>query len=152
LTSNIGTPAAAAVEERTNLSPDDRAELVRRIVIEEVRKQFRPEFLNRLDDLIVFRRLTRDQMEQIVEIQLRNLELRLQRRGLGMSISRAAKEFLVEAGWDPQYGARPLKRAIQKYVEDELAKRILGGEFRQGDTVSIGRSGSDLTFTKMMVS
>jgi ATP-dependent Clp protease ATP-binding subunit ClpB len=149
LTSNIGTPAAAAIEEKTNLSPEDRAELVRRVVIEEVRKQFRPEFLNRLDDLIVFRRLGREQMERIVDIQLRLFEQRLTRRGLSLSINSAAKEFLVEQGWDPQYGARPLKRAIQKHIEDELAKRILGGEFRSGDTIAIGRAGGELTFSKV---
>jgi ATP-dependent Clp protease ATP-binding subunit ClpB len=149
LTSNLGTPAAAAVEERANLSPEDKAELVKRVVIEEVRKQFRPEFLNRLDELIVFRRLAREQMMTIVDIQLRLFEKRLERRGLSLTVSPAAKDLLMEHGWDPQYGARPLKRAIQRYIEDELAKRILGGDFRQGDTIAIGRTGSDLTFSKV---
>jgi ATP-dependent Clp protease ATP-binding subunit ClpB len=148
LTSNIGTPAAAAIEERPNLDPEDRAEIVRRVVMEEVRKQFRPEFLNRLDDLIVFRRLTREQMERIVEIQLRDVEKRLSRRGIGITVGASAKAFLVEQGWDPQYGARPLKRAIQRLLENELAKRILGGEFAQGDTVSAEKRGEALVFTK----
>jgi ATP-dependent Clp protease ATP-binding subunit ClpB len=149
LTSNLGTPAASAIEEKAGMSEDDKAELVRRVVIEEVRRQFRPEFLNRLDDLIVFRRLTREQMTSIVDIQLKLFEKRLARRGLGLTITPQAKEFLVEQGWDPQYGARPLKRAIQRYVEDELAKKILGGEFAPGDAVAIGRSGDALTFTKV---
>lgn len=148
LTSNLGTPAAAAIEESTKLSPEDKAELVRRTVLEEVRKHFRPEFLNRLDDLIVFRRLTREQMTTIVDIQLQLFEKRLARRGLGLTMSPQAKEFLVEQGWDPQYGARPLKRAIQRYVEDELAKKILGGELAQGEVVAIHRSGDQLTFEK----
>jgi len=149
LTSNLGTPAAAAVEERDGLDPDDKAELVRRVVLEEVRKHFRPEFLNRLDDLIVFRRLTRDQMERIVDIQLKLFGKRLERRGLNFTITPQAKAFLVEQGWDPQYGARPLKRAIQRYVEDELAKRILGGEFAQGDTIAISMSGGNLSFERV---
>ncbi len=148
LTSNLGTPAAAAIEEKAGLSPEDKAELVRRVVLEEVRKSFRPEFLNRLDDLTVFRRLTRDQMTSIVDIQLKLFEKRLVRRGLGLTITQPAKEFLVEQGWDPQYGARPLKRAIQRYVEDELAKRLLGGEFTQGDVVTVGKGSDGLTFGK----
>ncbi|XXX45084.1 ATP-dependent chaperone ClpB [Sorangium sp. So ce119] len=148
LTSNLGTPAAAAIEERANLPADEKAELVRRAVVEEVRKHFRPEFLNRLDDLIVFRRLGREQMETIVELQLDLLRKRLDRRGLLFTISSEAKGYLIEQGWDPQYGARPLKRAIQRSIEDELAKRILGGEFKQGDTVQIDRGGEALTFTR----
>jgi ATP-dependent Clp protease ATP-binding subunit ClpB len=149
LTSNLGTPAAAAIEERQNLDADDKAELIKRAVLEEVRKHFRPEFLNRLDDTLVFRRLSRDQMVKIVDIQLANFEKRLARRGLSLDIAPAAKGFLVEHGWDPQYGARPLKRAIQRYLEDELAKRILSGEFAQGDTVQVGLSNGELTFSKL---
>ncbi|MDC0749792.1 ATP-dependent chaperone ClpB [Polyangium mundeleinium] len=149
LTSNIGTPAAMAIEEREGLDPRDKAELVRRVVLEEVRKNFRPEFLNRLDDIIVFRRLEHSEMEKIVDIQLAQFEKRLARRGITMTVAPAAKSFLIEHGWDPQYGARPLKRAIQRYIEDELAKRLLGGEFKPGDTIAIGRSGEGLTFSKV---
>jgi ATP-dependent Clp protease ATP-binding subunit ClpB len=149
LTSNLGTPAAMAVEEREGLSATDKAELVRRVVLDEVQKNFRPEFLNRLDDIVVFRRLERSQMEKIVEIQLGHFEKRLARRGLSITAGPAVKAFLIEQGWDPQYGARPLKRAIQKHVEDELARRIIAGEFTQSDTITIGRSGDGLTFTKV---
>ncbi|MCC6553186.1 MAG: ATP-dependent chaperone ClpB [Polyangiaceae bacterium] len=148
LTSNLGTPAASAVEDQASLDPVQKAEIVRRVVLEEVRKAFRPEFLNRLDDLIVFRRLAREQMEQIVDIQLGHLQRRLGRRGLTLDISPEAKGFLIEQGWDPQYGARPLKRAIQRLIEDELAKRILGGELKQGEVVVIGRQGGELTFSR----
>jgi ATP-dependent Clp protease ATP-binding subunit ClpB len=148
LTSNLGTPAAAAIEESSKLPPADKADLVRAAVLEEVRKHFRPEFLNRLDDLTVFRRLTREQMMTIVGFQLQLFEKRLSRRGLGLTMTPQAKEFLVEQGWDPQYGARPLKRAIQRYVEDELAKKILSGELVQGDVVAITRSGDALAFEK----
>jgi ATP-dependent Clp protease ATP-binding subunit ClpB len=151
LTSNLGTSAAAAIEERTDIDPADKAELVRRVVLEEVRKNFRPEFLNRLDDLIVFRRLTHEQMAKIVDIQLGFLEKRLARRGLSATITPQAKAFLVEQGWDPQYGARPLKRAIQRHIEDELAKRILANEFAQGDTIVIDRDSAGLTFSKLQL-
>jgi ATP-dependent Clp protease ATP-binding subunit ClpB len=151
LTSNLGTPAAAAVEERVGLDADEKSELIKRVVLDEVRKHFRPEFLNRLDDLLVFRRLTRDQMEKIVDIQLGYLERRLARRGLGLTVSPAAKGVILEQGWDPQYGARPLKRAIQRSIEDELAKRVLSGEFQQGDTIAVGRSGDTLTFSKQQM-
>jgi ATP-dependent Clp protease ATP-binding subunit ClpB len=148
LTSNIGTPAAQAIEDRSNIDFEQKAELVRRVVIEEVRKSFRPEFLNRLDDLVVFRRLGRGEMGKIVEIQLSNFQKRLERRGITATLTPAAREFLIEEGWDPQYGARPLKRAIQRFVEDELAKRVLAGDFVQGDTVQIDRGDRGLTFTK----
>jgi ATP-dependent Clp protease ATP-binding subunit ClpB len=151
LTSNLGTPAATAIEDRDNIDAADKAELIRRAVMDEVRKHFRPEFLNRLDDTLIFRRLSRSEMEKIVDIQLRHFEGRLARRGIGLVVTDGAKGLLMERGWDPQYGARPLKRAIQRYVEDELAKKILAGELAQGDTVQIGRSGSDLTFGKVQL-
>ncbi|AKT36431.1 ATP-dependent chaperone ClpB [Chondromyces crocatus] len=149
LTSNLGTMVAANIEDQLDLDADEKSELVRRAVLDEVRKHFRPEFLNRLDDLIVFRRLGQDQMERIVEIQLDLLSKRLERRALKLSVSDAAKRFLVEQGWDPQYGARPLKRAIQRHIEDELAKRVLSSELRQGDTVAIDCREDRLIFTKM---
>jgi ATP-dependent Clp protease ATP-binding subunit ClpB len=139
LTSNLGTAMAAALEER-ELEPEHKNELVRAAVMEETKKHFRPELLNRFDDIIVFRRLGREQMERIVEIQLARFEARLQKRGLGLRLDSAARAALLEQGWDPQYGARPLKRAIQKHVEDELAKRILGGGFKLGDTTSASRA------------
>jgi ATP-dependent Clp protease ATP-binding subunit ClpB len=149
LTSNVGTPAAQAIEERAELEMADRAELVRRAVLGEVRQSFRPEFLNRFDDLIVFRRLGHAQMERIVDIQLELFQARLERRGISMTMTQPAKELLVQQGWDPQYGARPLKRAIQRYVEDDLARRLIAGEFQSGDTVKIARSGDELTFEKI---
>ncbi len=150
LTSNLGTAAAAAVEERQNLEPKDKTELARRAVLDEVRKHFRPEFLNRLDDLIVFHRLSRDEMTKIVDIQLNWFEKRLGRRNIGLDVTPQAKAFLMEEGWDPQYGARPLKRAIQRNIEDELAKKILAGDFREGDVVHVTRTGSGLGFEKKL--
>ncbi len=150
LTSNIGTPAAGAIEEREGIDAADKAELVKRVVLDEVKKQFRPEFLNRLDEMIVFRRLGREQMESIVGIQLGLLEKRLGRRGLAITFTAASKAFVVEQGWDPQYGARPLKRAIQRLVEDALARHVLAGDFQQGDTILAGLAAGELTFTRQL--
>jgi ATP-dependent Clp protease ATP-binding subunit ClpB len=149
LTSNLGTAAAAAIEEREGPSAEDKADLVRRVVLEELRKHFRPEFLNRLDETIIFRRLGREQMERIVDIQLAQLAKRLEGRGLSITFTPPAKAFLVQQGWDPQYGARPLRRSIQRHVEDELAKRVLGGDFQQGDTISVGVAGDALSFARV---
>jgi ATP-dependent Clp protease ATP-binding subunit ClpB len=151
LTSNVGTAAAAVVEEDRGLDDNAKAYEVKRVVMAEVRQSFRPEFLNRLDELIVFRRLGRDQMVKIVDIQLDLFARRLARRNVSVEVTRPAKEFLLEHGWDPQYGARPLKRAIQRYVEDELAKKILGGEFTASDHITIDRGATGLTFQKNAV-
>lgn len=151
LTSNLGTAAAAVIEERTQVSEADKRDLVKLAVMDEVRKALRPEFLNRFDDLIVFRRLDKSQMTQIVDLQLALFAKRLARRDLKMTITDGAKNLILETGWDPQYGARPLKRAIGRLVEDGLAKRILGGEYAPGDTVAIGEAGGQITFSKVVV-
>ena len=147
LTSNIGSAQMAALEERTNLEPDDKRELIRRAVMEEVQKSFRPEFINRLDEIVVFQRLQREELRRIVDIQLGRFAKRLARRDLQIELADRAKDFLAEVGWDPQFGARPLKRAIQKYVEDALAKRVLAGEFPPNTIIEVDRSPSgELTF------
>ena len=107
---------------------------------EQLRDLFRPEFLNRIDEIVEFRALTREQLGEIVELQLERLRARLAERGLGLELTDAAKEHVAEAGWDPTYGARPLKRALQRLVENPLALRLLEGEFAEGDTVR-GRRG-----------
>jgi ATP-dependent Clp protease ATP-binding subunit ClpB len=98
---------------------------------------FRPEFLNRLDDMIIFDRLTRGDMTGIVDIQLRRLEKRLAQRKIALDLAADAKKWLADAGYDPVYGARPLKRVIQRDLQDPLAEMILAGEVRDGDTVSV---------------
>jgi ATP-dependent Clp protease ATP-binding subunit ClpB len=109
---------------------------------------FRPEFLNRIDEIVEFRPLTREQIGEIVELQLARLRERLAERGLSLDLTDASKEHLAEAGWDPTYGARPLKRAIQRLVENPLALRLLEGEFQEGDTVRVDVADGDLTFEK----
>ena len=139
LTSNIGSGHIQAIEDRIELEPADRQELVRRAVMDDVRKAFRPEFINRLDEIVVFHRLERNEVRRIVDIQLREFESRLARRELSLQLSDGAKTFLAEAGWDPQYGARPLKRAIRRYLEDPLAKRVIAGEYPPGTRIQIDR-------------
>ena len=104
-----------------------------------MRKAFKPEFINRLDDIVVFSRLERDQLRKIVDIQLQQFAKRLARRELSIELTERAKDYLAEVGWDPQYGARPLKRAIQKNLEDALAKRVLAGEYHAGTTIQVDR-------------
>jgi ATP-dependent Clp protease ATP-binding subunit ClpB len=115
---------------------------------EAMREFFRPEFLNRIDEVVEFHALTRDQLGEIVELQLRRLRDRLADRGLDLELTDAAKELVAEAGWDPTYGARPLKRALQRLVENPLALRLLEGEFAEGDTVRVDAQNGELAFVK----
>jgi len=137
LTSNIGSQHIQAIEDRSDLAPVDRRELIERAVMDDVRKAFRPEFVNRLDQIVVFDRLGRTELDAIVHIQLRDFEKRLARRDLKLEVTPAAIGVLAQAGWDPQYGARPLKRAIRKYLEDPLARLLLAGKFPPGTTIRV---------------
>jgi ATP-dependent Clp protease ATP-binding subunit ClpB len=115
---------------------------------EALRDHFRPEFLNRIDEIVEFKPLSREQLGEIVELQLERLRERLADRGLGLELTDAAKETIAEAGWDPAYGARPLKRAIQRLVENPLALRLLEGDFGDGDTIRVDAQNGDLVFTR----
>jgi ATP-dependent Clp protease ATP-binding subunit ClpB len=117
---------------------------------EAMRDAFRPEFLNRIDEIVEFRPLTREQLSEIVELQLARVRERLAVRGIGLELTEPAREAVAEAGWDPQYGARPLKRALQRLVENPLATALLQGEFAEGDVVHVdaGRDG-ELAFEKV---
>jgi ATP-dependent Clp protease ATP-binding subunit ClpB len=151
LTSNLGSAHIQAIDDKVGLDAPTRHELVQRAVMEEVRRVFRPEFLNRLDEVVVFNRLNQSQIRYIVDIQLDRFASRLARRDLSIEVSERAKDYLAEVGWDPQYGARPLKRAIQKNLEDALAKRVLAGEFPAGTRIVVDRSaGGELTFSARM--
>jgi ATP-dependent Clp protease ATP-binding subunit ClpB len=116
---------------------------------EEMRAVFRPEFLNRIDEIVEFEQLTKEQLAEIVELQLTRLRARLAERGVELELTDEAKEVLAEAGWDPTYGARPLKRALQRMVENPLALRLLEGEFGDGDTVRVDARDGDLVFEKV---
>jgi ATP-dependent Clp protease ATP-binding subunit ClpB len=116
---------------------------------EQMRDHFRPEFLNRVDEIVVFEALSRDQIGEIVELQLERLRGRLAERRITLDLTDAAKEALADAGWDPAYGARPLKRAIQRLVENPLALRLLEGDFDDGDTIRADAQNGDLVFEKV---
>jgi ATP-dependent Clp protease ATP-binding subunit ClpB len=109
---------------------------------------FRPELLNRIDEIVEFAALTREQLGEIVELQLQRLRDRLADRSLTLELTDAAKEALVAAGWDPAYGARPLKRSIQRLLENPLALRLLEGGFADGDTVRVDTGEDGLVFTR----
>ncbi len=116
---------------------------------EQLGARFRPEFLNRIDEIVEFTALSRDQIAEIVDLQLERLRRRLAERQIALELTDAAKEALAEAGWDPAYGARPLKRAIQRLVENPLALRLLAGDFADGDTVRVDAHGDELVFVKV---
>ncbi|HYJ08793.1 MAG TPA: AAA family ATPase, partial [Polyangiaceae bacterium] len=149
LTSNIGSAELAALEERRDLDLVGRQEASRIVAMEALRQKFRPEFINRLDEIVVYHRLGRDQIRRIVDIQLSRLRARLAQRELTLAISETAKDHLGELGWDPQYGARPLGRAIRRHLEDELAKRVLSGELTPGDTIFVDRNDTGLSFKRI---
>jgi ATP-dependent Clp protease ATP-binding subunit ClpB len=117
---------------------------VRDEVMAAVRAHFRPEFLNRLDEIVLFDRLSRVDMDGIVKIQLGILEKRLAARNIGLEVDEAARTWLANRGYDPVYGARPLKRVIQKALQDPLAEKLLGGEILDGSTVSVAADADGL--------
>ncbi|WP_016952708.1 ATP-dependent chaperone ClpB [Anabaena sp. PCC 7108] len=143
MTSNIGS------EYILDVSGDDsKYDMMRNKVMDGLRSHFRPEFLNRIDDLILFHTLNRSEMRHIIRIQLKRVENLLKEQKISFEISQAACDHLVEAGYDPVYGARPLKRSIQREVENPLATKLLENTFVSGDTIIIGMSETGLTFNK----
>jgi ATP-dependent Clp protease ATP-binding subunit ClpB len=118
---------------------------------EAMTEVFRPEFLNRIDEIVEFEPLTREQLGEIVELQLKRLRTRLAERGISLELTDEAKEAVVEAGWDPTYGARPLKRAIQRMIENPLALRLLEGDFAEGDTVLVTVEDGEFRFEEAEV-
>lgn len=153
LTSNIG---ARKIGRSTSLgfqkdTVEEEYEKMSDRVMEEVRRTFNPEFLNRLDEILVFHRLTQEQLEQIVDIQMSEVSKRLQEKQIQLSITPEAKKFLVQIGSSEEYGARPLRRSIQQYIEDPLAEKLLTGEIKEGTTVSVvvSSDGKTLKFVQV---
>ena len=140
MTSNLGT----AVLQDTHLPESER----RRIVLETMRAHFRPEFLNRIDEIIIFNPLTREQIKAVVDIQLSRLRQRLGARKITLSLTPAAKDLLATEGYDPTYGARPLKRVIQRRLEDPLSLQILEGKFHEGDSLEVDAQDGQLVIQK----
>jgi ATP-dependent Clp protease ATP-binding subunit ClpB len=145
MTSNVGSHLIA---EEVSAGDTSLSEGVRRQVMDVLRQQFRPEFLNRVDEIIVFHPLSRDEMRAIIDIQLRGLMKRLEDRKIRVELADRARNLLIAEGYDPMYGARPLKRVIQRRVLDPLAVRVLEGEFREGDVVRIDVPNGELEFFK----
>ncbi len=142
MTSNIGSQWIQDLGAR-------EYEEMRRRVLEALRAHFKPEFLNRVDDVVIFHSLSIENIKEIVEIQLRNLRKRLTQRKMDLHLSDRAKETLAKEGFDPVYGARPLKRAIQRLIQDPLALKVLEGEFLEGDTIAVDKGpGKELIFSK----
>jgi ATP-dependent Clp protease ATP-binding subunit ClpB len=131
MTSNLGA------DWLVNLKENESVELVRGKVLDAVKAAFRPEFLNRVDDIILFHRLAREHMGAIVEIQLKRLADLLRDRDIMLDLTPKGREWLANEGYDPAYGARPLKRVIQREVQDRLAEAILSGDIEDGQTVRI---------------
>jgi ATP-dependent Clp protease ATP-binding subunit ClpB len=139
MTSNLGS------EHLVNLREGEDTKTVEKEVMGVVRGHFRPEFLNRVDEIILFHRLRREDMSEIVDIQLRRLNRLLEDRKIGLSLDAKARQWLADKGYDPTYGARPLKRVIQKWVQDPLAQMLLAGELPDGSTVKLGAAHGRLT-------
>jgi ATP-dependent Clp protease ATP-binding subunit ClpB len=139
MTSNLGSELWASAKAG--------AAVPRELVMEALRQHFRPEFLNRVDEIVIFHPLAMEHLKRIVDIQLERVRRLLADRHLAVEISEAAKEFLAREGWDPTYGARPLKRAIQRELQDPLALKILQGDFHEGQTILVDFDGEHLRFT-----
>jgi len=148
MTSNIGSPIIQEFFSGGN-QPSEKARLeMENLVKTELRKNFRPEFLNRVDETIIFHSLNEKQLEAIVDIQLEQVAKRLAQQQLTLELDAASKRFLAKEGYDPEFGARPLKRAIQEHLLDPLAMKLLDGEFKSGDTIRVKTAASHLTFQK----
>jgi ATP-dependent Clp protease ATP-binding subunit ClpB len=138
MTSNVGSQSIHEYQQSVK-SPHQEEEMKRKVE-EELHRHFRPEFLNRIDDVIIFHALSLGEIKRIIEIQLRKLSKLVEERGLSIDISDAAKEYLAHEGYDPAFGARPLKRALQRLIIDPLALRLLEGKFKTGDTIFVTMS------------
>jgi ATP-dependent Clp protease ATP-binding subunit ClpB len=137
MTSNIGSQYIAEVTDE---------KVMRERVMEALRLHFKPEFLNRVDDILIFHRLSQEQLREIVGLQMNRLRHLLAERQLGLELTDAARDFLAQAGYDPVYGARPLRRAIQHHLQDKLAPMLLEGKFKEGDTIRVDADAVGLTF------
>jgi ATP-dependent Clp protease ATP-binding subunit ClpB len=144
MTSNIGSQYILDVA-----GDDSQYEEMRHRVMEAMRTTFRPEFLNRIDEIIIFHGLQKSELRQIVQLQVLRLAGRLAERKMTLKLSASALDFLAEVGYDPVYGARPLKRAIQKELETAIAKSILRSEFTNGDTIFVDVENERLSFKRL---
>ncbi|MFC1524335.1 AAA family ATPase, partial [Thermodesulfobacteriota bacterium] len=141
MTSNLGSQLIMEMGE-------ENRENMKQGIDEMLHRQFKPEFLNRIDEIIIFHSLSREDLASIVDIQTEILKKRLAEHKYSVELSEGAKEFLIQVGYDPAFGARPLKRAIQKHIQDALAMQILEGRFTEGDIIEIDEEGGELRFRR----
>jgi len=148
MTSNIGADLIRGQGSVGFRSPDSAFDFteMKNILNEEVRREFRPEFLNRLDDIVFFRGLTRSDLNEIIDVELADMRTRLIDRGIKLHLNDASREFLIEKGFSPEYGARPLRRALSRYIEDPLAEFLLSAVYRTSAEIEIEQSGDTLVF------
>jgi ATP-dependent Clp protease ATP-binding subunit ClpC len=150
MTSNVGSDT---IKKQSSLgfspiSDESTYERMREKILEESKRVFRPEFLNRLDDAVVFRSFTKQDLIQILSLEVTKVLDRLRKKNLRLELDEQAKEFLVEKGYDPQYGARPMRRAVEKYFEDPLAEEILKGVLHEGELILVTTDKEKLVFTQ----
>jgi ATP-dependent Clp protease ATP-binding subunit ClpA len=155
MTSNVGSHViqeSSAIGFSVNHKVRNGQEDVRKRLLDALRQTFRPEFLNRVDDIIVFNTLSKEHLSVIIDLQLGHVSKMLADRGVKLEVTPAAKEAIMNEGYDAAYGARPMRRAIQRLVQDPLALRLLAGDFLSGETVVADKDpdGTKLTFTKQM--
>jgi len=150
MTSNIGARMLKKQGALGFKTSDEEAsyEQMKTRLMDEVKKTFKPEFLNRIDDIIVFRKLTKEDLKKIVELEIDELQKRLHDKKITFDVTQKAKDFLIEKGFDPTFGARPLKRVIQRFIEDPMSEEIIGNKFGDGDKVKIDAKADRLTFEK----
>ena len=150
LTSNVGAERLKKGATMGFTAPDDEQdyERMKENLTEEAKKVFRPEFLNRFDDIVVFRSLGREELTQILDLELAKVEKRLAQRDIHFELDEAARDLLLDKGHDPTYGARPMRRAVEKYLEDPMAEEIIRGDLREGETIAISAKDDELVFTQ----
>jgi ATP-dependent Clp protease ATP-binding subunit ClpC len=148
MTSNIG---ADVIKNRSLLgfrkpTVDSSYESMKKLLTKEIEQVFKPEFLNRLDDIIVFRALTREDMEKVVQIEINAVRERMQQRNIGLTLTKEAAQHLIDISYNPEFGARPLRRAIERHVEDVVADMILRGKIRENDHITLRIKDDQLFF------
>ncbi len=151
MTGNVGTEhfrKAGSLGFRVGEAGAERTEIPQEAIERELKRTFRPEFLNRIDEVIIFHPLSKEHVRRIVDLQMREIQERLAEHGVSVCLSEAAREWLAEKGFDPQFGARPLRRTLQRYVESPLSVRLLRGELKRGDIVRVELEGDELAFCR----
>jgi len=150
MTSNVGSDIIKR-QSTLGFSPitdESSYEKMRERILEEAKKTFRPEFLNRLDDMIVFRSFTKPDLIQILDLEINKVLERLRHKNLRLELDAKAKDFLVEKGYDPQYGARPMRRSVERFLEDPLAEEILKGNLHEGEPIMVTAENDKLVFNQ----